>query len=43
MQDMNKMADNLITILPQMMRGNRMMELAQAKNCDWIKQSQPQE
>jgi len=37
-QDMMKMADNMIAILPQMMRGNRMMELAQAKNCDWMKQ-----
>ncbi len=38
-QDMAKMADNMIVILPQMMRGNRMMELAQAKKCDWMKQA----
>jgi len=38
-QDMMKMADNMIAILPQMMRGNHMMELAQAKNCDWMKQA----
>jgi len=38
-QDMAKMADNMIAILPQMMRGNHMMELAQAKNCDWMKQA----
>jgi hypothetical protein len=37
-QDIAKMADSMIAILPQMMRGNHMMELAQAKNCDWIKQ-----
>ena len=37
-QDMAKMADNMIAILPQMMRGNHMMELAQAKNCEWMKQ-----
>ena len=41
-QDMSKMADNMIAILPQMMRGNRMMELAQAKNCEWMKQAMPQ-
>jgi hypothetical protein len=38
-QDMAKIGDNLIAILPQMMRGNRMMELAQAKKCDWMKQA----
>jgi type II secretory pathway pseudopilin PulG len=36
LQDMNAMMDRTILILPQMMRGQRMMELAYAKQCPWI-------
>jgi hypothetical protein len=40
-QMMARMQD-MLTILPQMMRGQRVMELAQARKCDWLPQQQPQ-
>lgn len=36
LQDMNAMMDRMIVILPQLMRGQRMMELAYGKQCPWI-------
>jgi hypothetical protein len=40
-QDMIAMGDRMIPIMPQIMRGNRLMELAQAKKCDWMQNPQP--
>jgi hypothetical protein len=36
LQDMNAMMDRMIVILPQMMRGQHVMELAYGKQCPWI-------
>jgi hypothetical protein len=36
LQDMNAMMERMIVILPQLMRGQRMMELAYGKQCPWI-------
>ena len=35
-QDINAMMDRMIVILPQLMRGQHMMELAYGKQCPWI-------
>jgi hypothetical protein len=35
-EQMVVMADRMITILPQIMRANHLLELGQAKKCDWI-------
>ena len=34
-------AQEMIGIMPQMMRGQRVIELAQARNCDWVAASLP--
>jgi hypothetical protein len=36
LQDMNAMMDRMIVILPQMMRGQHVMELAYGKQCPWF-------
>ena len=36
LQDMNAMMDRMIVILPQLMRGQHVMELAYGKQCPWI-------
>jgi hypothetical protein len=35
-QDMNAMMERMIVILPQLMRGQRVMELAHGKQCPWF-------
>jgi len=35
-RDMNAMMERMIVILPQMMRGQRVMELAYGKQCSWM-------
>jgi hypothetical protein len=35
-QDMTAMMDRMIVILPQMMRGQRVMEVAYGKQCPWM-------
>jgi hypothetical protein len=35
-QDMNVMMERMITILPQLMRGQHVMEVAYGKQCPWI-------
>jgi hypothetical protein len=32
-------AQSMTAMLPQMMRGQRLVELAQARNCDWANQA----
>lgn len=34
-------AQEMIGIMPQMMRGQRVIELAQARNCEWAAQTMP--
>lgn len=34
-------AQEMIGIMPQMMRGQRVIELAQARNCDWLAGAMP--
>jgi len=41
LQDMNAMMDRMIVILPQVMRGQHVMELAYGKQCPWIKDAIP--
>ena len=36
LQDMTAMMDRMITILPQIMRGQHVMELAYGKQCPWM-------
>jgi hypothetical protein len=36
LQDMTAMMDRMIVILPQIMRGQHVMELAYGKQCTWI-------
>jgi hypothetical protein len=36
LQDMNAMMERLVVILPQIMRGQHVMELAYGKQCPWI-------
>jgi hypothetical protein len=36
LQDMTAMMERMIVILPQLMRGQRVMELASAKQCAWM-------
>jgi hypothetical protein len=36
LQDMNAMMERMIVILPQIMRGQHVMELAYGKQCPWI-------
>ncbi len=31
-----QMAQEMMSIMPQMMRGNRVIQLAQARNCAWL-------
>ena len=35
-QQRMQQAQEMIAIMPQMMRGQRVIELAQARNCDWL-------
>jgi hypothetical protein len=41
LQDMNAMMDRMIVILPQLMRGQHVMELAYGKQCPWIMSAIP--
>ncbi len=40
-QQRMQQAQEMIGIMPQMMRGQRVIELAQAHNCDWAAQAMP--
>jgi hypothetical protein len=40
-QQRMQQAQEMIGIMPQMMRGQRVIELAQQKNCDWLAGSLP--
>ena len=40
-QQRMQQAQEMIGIMPQMMRGQRVIELAQGKNCDWLAGSMP--
>ena len=40
-QQMEERMNDMMTILPQMMRGQRLMELAQARKCDWLAGAAP--
>jgi hypothetical protein len=40
-QQRMQQAQGMIGIMPQMMRGQRVIELAQARNCDWAAQTMP--
>ena len=35
-QERMQMAQEMMSIMPQMMRGNRVVQLAQARNCAWL-------
>ena len=35
-QERMQMAQEMMSIMPQMMRGNRVIQLAQARNCAWL-------
>ena len=36
MQQLDERMNDMMTILPQMMRGQRLLELAQGRKCDWL-------
>ncbi|HZO00375.1 MAG TPA: hypothetical protein VFB93_04180 [Burkholderiales bacterium] len=40
-QQRMQQAQEMIGIMPQMMRGQRVIELAQARNCEWAAQTMP--
>jgi hypothetical protein len=35
-QERMQMAQEMMNIMPQMMRGNRVIQLAQARDCGWL-------
>lgn len=40
-QNRMQQAQEMVAIMPQMMRGQRVIELAQANNCDWLAGAMP--
>ena len=41
MQQAMQQAQEMMAIMPQLMRGQRVAELAQARNCAWVRQGAP--
>jgi hypothetical protein len=41
MEQIQERMNDMIPILPQMMRGQRLMQLAQARKCDWVAGAAP--